>query len=234
MKLPVVLNTRPREQAAQLTQLLEAAGFLVVEAPAIAIVSAWSDSDLEGVRRDLGLGSYAWVVLPSQNAGRELVGALANASVLCGAPTAQALGIQPSVALEQFSAAAALEVLRQRVSPCERVLVPRAAEGRDELLAGLAALGVSVDAPVAYRTVAVEDAAERLLRGGIDVVTLCSPSAVHSTAAAIPPQTAVVCLGETTATAARQAGLRVDAVASSTTMAALVDAVRLVLGRVSV
>jgi len=36
-----VLNTRPREQAAELSRLLSQAGFDVVEAPAIVIVPAW-------------------------------------------------------------------------------------------------------------------------------------------------------------------------------------------------
>jgi uroporphyrinogen-III synthase len=40
----------------------------------------------------------------------------------------------------------------------------------------------------------------------------------------------VVCLGETTAAAARTLGLRVDAVAARPTMAALVDAIEAALG----
>ena len=234
MMLPVVLNTRPREQAAQLSQLLQSAGFLVVEAPAIAIVPAWDNAELETVRRGLARGDFAWVVLASQNAGRELVPGLGSARVICGAATAQALGVNAALLLEQFSAKAATEALRPRLSPGDRVLVPRAAEGRDELLSGLANLGVAVDAPIGYRTVSVDDAAARLRRGGIDVVTLCSPSAVRSVAPVIAPRMAVVCLGKTTAEAARLAGVRVDAVASTTTMAGLVDAVRLVLGQVTV
>lgn len=234
MKLPVVLNTRPREQAAELSRLLEAAGYLVAEAPAIAVVSSWAASDLERVRRELANGDYTWVVLASQNAGRDLVADLRGTKIVCGAATAQALGLEAAVGLERFSASTALEALHPLLSPRERVLVPRAAEGRDELVLGLAALRVRLDAPTAYRTVPVADAAERLRDGGIDVVTLCSPSAAHSVAQAITPRMAVVCLGETTATAAREAGVRVDAVARITTMAALVDAVRLVLGQVSV
>jgi uroporphyrinogen-III synthase len=89
----------------------------------------------------------------------------------------------------------------------------------------LRAIGAEVDAPLAYRTIAVNDAAERIRQGGLDVVTLCSPSAVRSVAASLDSKSVVVCLGETTAATARQLGLRVDAVASSTSMASLVEAV---------
>ena len=170
-------------------------------------------------------GLFDWVVLPSQNAGRAIAPELAGAHVVCGAATAAALGITAEVVLDRFSAAAALEALRLRVLPGQRVLVPRAAEGRDELVDGLRDLDVDVAAPVAYRTVPVEDAANRLRAGGIDVVTACSPSALRSLADAVTADVALVCLGETTAEAARGLGLRVDAVAAQTTMASLVEAV---------
>jgi uroporphyrinogen-III synthase len=219
----IVLNTRPRGQAAELSRLLELAGFSTVEAPAIAIDPAWDPVELDAVRRDLGAGAFTWVVLPSQNAGHGLE--LRTTGVVCGAATARALGIDADVELERFSASAALELLRERVTPGQRVLVPRAAEGRDELIDGLSALGAIVDAPLAYRTLPVEDAAARLRGGGIDVVVLCSPSAVTSVVGAVQPGTRVVCLGGTTASAAAAAGMRVDGVARSTGMAALVDAV---------
>jgi uroporphyrinogen-III synthase/uroporphyrinogen III methyltransferase/synthase len=135
-----------------------------------------------------------------------------------------------SIALERFSAAAALAALRPRLEIGQRVLMPRAAEGRDELLAGLTTLGVRLDAPLAYKTVAVGDAAARLQLGGVDVALLCSPSAVASVAAMIPPQVQVVCLGRTTAEAAGRAGVRVDGVAGQTSMPALVEAIQALSG----
>ncbi|MCA1646716.1 MAG: uroporphyrinogen-III synthase [Chloroflexi bacterium] len=142
-------------------------------------------------------------------------------------------------ALRRFSASAALHVLGPKVQPGQHVLVPRAAAGRDELIEGLRALGVSVSAPVAYRTVAVApatlDAASSLLaQGGVAAVTVCSPSAIDSLLRAVGPvrlrQAAVVCLGDSTAEAARCASMRVDAVAPKTTMESLVAAVHTVLG----
>lgn len=223
----VVLNTRPREQAAELSRLLRAADFIVVEAPAIASRPAWDAGEREQLRGEVAAGAFAWVVLPSANAGRGFEAELRAMGdrVVCGAATAAALGLPDATALARFSAAAALEFMRPLVKPGQRVFVPRAAEARNELLDGLRLLHVAMDAPVAYRTVAVEDAANRLRSGGIDVVVVCSPSAVDSVAPALDPVLRLVCLGETTAHAADSAGLRVDAVASTTSMAGLVEAI---------
>jgi uroporphyrinogen-III synthase len=231
----LVLNTRPREQAGELSSLLVAAGFAVLEAAAIETVPAWDPAELAAVRRDLAGGAYAWVALPSQNAGRLLVDELEQSDVVCGAASAQALGLTPTLTLDRFSASAALAALRPLVRPGQRILVPRAKESRDELVDGLVALGVLVHAPVAYCTAAVDpsslgDAAARVQHGEVHVVTVCSPSAMQSLRAAISResfmQTRLICLGETTADAARLAGLRVAGVAEKTTMGALVDAVR--------
>ena len=223
-----ILNTRPREQAPELSRLLRQADFEVVEAPAIATQPAWDAAELGRVRDALVSGALAWIVLPSQNAGSALALELAQAGdrVVCGASTASALGLQHAETLERFSATAALESLHGRVRPGQRICVPRAAEGRDELLEGLRALGADVWAPIAYRTVPVQDAAARLGQGGIDLVAVCSPSAI----ALLPADTPVVCLGQTTADAATRAGLRVAGIARQTTMASLVQAIESVAG----
>jgi uroporphyrinogen III methyltransferase/synthase len=180
----------------------------------------------------LRAGRFAWVVLASQNAGRALVVELRSARIVSGVATAAALGLTPHIPLERFSAAAALEALRPHLQPGERVLVPRGAEGRDELLDGLRGLGVNVVAPVAYRTAAAEPfvLASEVRGRHFDAITVCSPSALGALLAAnLQPEiqaAALVCLGDTTALAAREAGLRVDAVATTTSMGALVDAVR--------
>jgi uroporphyrinogen-III synthase len=233
---PTVLNTRPREQAAELSHLLRAAGLEVIEAPAIETASAWDPGALQAVRVDLAARLYAWVMLPSSNAGRALVDELRqpDARLVCGAGSARALGLTPEFRLDRFSAAAALELVRPLVRPGQRILVPRAAEGSPELIDGLDALGARVYAPIAYRTLAVEpaalaDAAARLRNHAVDAITVCSPSALSSLLAAIDREALssarLICLGATTAAAAREAGLNVDAIAARTSMAALVEAV---------
>lgn len=226
----VVLNTRPAEQAAELTRLLSDAGFRSVEAPAIAIVAAWDPIVLQRVRSEMS--TCSWAVLASRNSAHGLEDVLSLSRVVCGAATATALNLQAEIALDRFSAAAALDALRSRVAPRDRVLVPRAAEGRDELIDGLRALGAIVESPIAYRTIPVSEAAERIRAGGIDVVTLCSPSATNSVKGAVSHEL-VVCLGQTTASAARQLGLRVDAVAASTSMVSLVEAVQSAAGAIA-
>lgn len=232
MRGAVVLNTRAVGQSSELSSLLTAAGFDVVEAPAIAVAPAWDSSTRDEVRLDLRRAAFDWIVLPSQNAGRDLEIELhaSGERVVCGTATARALGLDHARTVDPFSATAALELLEHLVSQGQRVLVPRAAEGREELVDGLTALGADVVAPVAYRTVPVADAARRLRLGHVDVVVLCSPSAATSVAPAVSNDVLVVCLGETTAAAARTLGLRVDAVAARPTMAALVDAIEAALG----
>jgi len=229
---PLVLNTRPREQASELSSLLHAAGFDVAEAPAIAIVPAWDASTLERVRLDLQRRAFDWIVLASQNAAHGLEHELRACGdrVLCGAATATALGVDGARILDRFSAAAALEALRPLIKQNQRVLVPRAAEGREELLDGLRELDVDVVAPIAYRTLPVADASASLRLEHVDVVVLCNPSAIRSVVADIPSDTLIVCLGQTTAAAAQTHGLPVDGVAERPTMAALVEAVQAAVG----
>jgi uroporphyrinogen-III synthase len=228
----LVLNTRPTGQSSELSALLRKAGFDVMDAPATAIVPAWDASTLDEVRLEFARGDFDWIVLPSQNAGRGLETELRadGGRVVCGTATARALGLDRARTVDRFSAAAALEFLRPLVTVEDRVLVPRAAEGREELVDGLRALGVEVVAPIAYRTIPVPDAADRLRLGHVDVVALCSPSAVRSVAQAVGDDALVVCLGETTAAAARDAALRVAGVAPRPTMAALVDAIEAIAG----
>ncbi|MBV9326614.1 MAG: uroporphyrinogen-III synthase [Chloroflexi bacterium] len=228
MSRTIVLNTRPSEQSSELSGLLRSAGFEVVEAPAIAIVPAWDAHNLEEVRLDLARGAFDWVVLPSQNAARGLELELRDAGdrVVCGDSTATALGLVNARAIDRYSAAAAVAVLQPLARAGQRVLVPRAAEGREELVDGLRDLGLEVAAPVAYRTVPADAARARLLQGDVEVVTLCSPSAASSVASAVSPRMLVLALGQTTAAAARAAGLRVDGVAVRPTMTALVAAIQ--------
>jgi uroporphyrinogen-III synthase len=236
----VVLNTRPREQAAELSELLRAAGYAPIEAPATRASAAWDPPEMARVLGRLRADAYTWLVLPSSNALRFLLYGLASVggapadlgrvAILCGMGTAKAVaarGLNPARILDRFSAEAALAVLDS-----EPLLVPRALEST------WPSTDIEVDAPVCYRTVPVEPsdlraAARQLAAGEIQVVTFASPSAVHGLLAASTSigRARVVCLGSTTAHAARAAGLRVDAIAERTSMASLVEAVSTALSR---
>ncbi len=256
MNRPLVLNTRPRGQAAALSDALRARGFEPMEAPTVQVVAAWSQADAARVLGRLRAEDYGWAVFASANAvrfcvaGLEAAGGgtsdLATSRVLCGTATAAALRrveIMPALVLERFSAAAALDALAAQ--PPERAaLVPRAEEGRDELIEGLRARGTEVDAPVVYRTapvapMALEDAARRLRAGEIAAVTFASPSAVRGLVdglrvlgddpATLLRRSGVVCIGSTTAAEATRRGLAVGAIADRSSADSLADAVAALL-----
>ena len=226
MSGPLVLNTRPREQAAELSELLRQAGYTTLEVPAIETVPAWDAAELSAVLQRLRAREYTWAVFASRNAVRFFVAGLADVggsaddlrhlNLLAGTGTADELrahGLAPTRTLARFSAAAALACLRTE----DHVLVPRAAEGRDELIGGLA----HVDAPVCYRT---QPLPQTTLPQAAAVI-FTSPSAVQALTGHLPDGAAIVCLGATTAQAARAAGLRVDRVAERTDLPSLVEAV---------
>jgi uroporphyrinogen-III synthase len=253
MSALAVLNTRPRGQAEELSQLLRAAGFQPVEAPCVEVVGAWDPAEVAQVLAGLRADAYGWVVFSSSNAARFFMQALAEAGgsarelagtrTLGGPGTARAVAqhrIKVDRVLARFSAAAARDILLEQPLGSRGVLVPRAAEGREELVDGLRGRGIRVDALVVYRTQPAHPrslrAAADLLRGHeVAAVTLTSPSAARALVdglkalgvdvagclAAVP----VVCIGETTAGAVRSLGLEVAGVAVETTLESLVEAV---------
>jgi uroporphyrinogen-III synthase/uroporphyrinogen III methyltransferase/synthase len=122
------------------------------------------------------------------------------------------------------------------------VLVPRAAEGRPELVAGLVSAGAEVVAPVAYRTVpappeALAPLADLLEAGRVDAVAFASPSAVKSVAGALGPRAGLLgrallaAIGPTTAEALRAAGLPVGALPARYAAADLADEIAARLAR---
>ena len=74
---------------------------------------------------------------------------------------------------------------------------------------------------------------DRLVTGGIDVLTFASPSAVEGVAAAIEPETlagirkttAIAVIGPTTLDAVRRAGTDADIVPPESTVSAMLDAI---------
>ena len=250
--MSLVVNTRPADQAAELTRLLEDAGFDVLEAPTIQTVPAWSESDARSVLDRLRRADYDWVVFSSANAVTYLIQAmtavggaasdLARVRLLSGAGTAQVMrgfGLAPALVLDRFSAREAVRVLLEQRA-CGPVLAPRAAEGRPELGQELAEANVELDAPVLYRTVSVAPSTltrvlDSLRRREVAAVTFTSPSTVcglveallvlDSGALQLLRETPLVAIGRTTADFLEETGLQASMCARDTSLGSLVQAV---------
>ena len=244
-----VLVTRSRTQASRMCGLLEDAGAIAVELPAIAIVPP---EDFAPLDEAVGhLGSYGWVIFASVNAvdsvferldaqGRD-ARAFGTARVgAIGPATATALerrGIRPDFTPSRAVSSAALEELVAFEWNGVRVLLPAADIGRDELADGLSRLGASVERVSAYRNVTPPDAAQwarDAFADGIDIITFTSSSTVRNLLGLLgedggPGKEAmssslVACIGPVTAGTARELGLRVDIEAAEHTVDGLAEA----------
>jgi uroporphyrinogen III methyltransferase/synthase len=236
-----VVVTRARAQASALSTRLQELGAAAIEVPTIRIDPPGDGgARLDGAARDLAAGRYDWVVFSSANAVTALLAHLDDARsfgpariAAVGPGTAEALAawrLVPELVPERAIAEGLLEAFPDPPANDARVLLPRAAEGRDVLPGGLAAAGWLVDAVEAYRTVPVAlTAAHRSEVAGADAVCFASASAVRGLLQAaggpeiVPP--VVVCIGPTTAAAATAGGLAVTAVAARHTIPGLVQAV---------
>ena len=101
--------------------------------------------------------------------------------------------------------------------PLGRVLFPCSDIARPTIPEGLRRSGASVDAIVVYATVDAtpSEMTLKLIDKGVDAIVFCSPSAVRRFAALGLPvgDATIACIGPTTASVARSAGLRIDVIA---------------------
>ena len=206
---------------------------MVVPLVQIAPPDTWApvDAALED------LDGHDLLVLASANAAtafcdraRALDVRLAGAAwtVCCVGPqtaeVARAQGLPVHVVPERRDASGIVETLDRGAGlQAARVLLPRAAEGRQELIDDLRAAGAEVVPVSVYRTLPAEvDAAElrrSLASGELHALTFTSPSAATAFAALLdePSREAasrcvVVAIGSTTAEALRREGLDADLV----------------------
>jgi uroporphyrinogen III methyltransferase / synthase len=244
-----VVVTRPREQAGATVEALSGAGARVVELPVVRIEGP-PDGGQALLRAAAEVGDYQWVAFTSANAVRRFVPLLPDARALAGVGLA-AVGRATAAALADYSlrvdlvsepdeegvesgaaSAQALVAVFPEASDGGRVLFPRAERARRTLPEGLAAKGWEVDEVVAYRTVPAPPAPPPVV-GAVstaDAVVFAAPSAVEaylgsgSDREPLPVPPLVVCIGPTTAAAARQAGLTVAVEAENPSPEGLVAA----------
>jgi uroporphyrinogen III methyltransferase/synthase len=224
-----VAVTRARAQASALAARLRALGATVIEAPAIRIEPL--DTPLPP------LNGYDLVCVTSPNGAELLLDRLRDARELAGrtvaaigpgtAATLRARGIEPDVVPERAVAEGLVEALHD--VPAERVLVARAAEGRDVLPDALRARGAHVDLLPLYRTVAEPlDDATRTAAAAADYLLFTSASSVRFYAEAAGNKALVgprlASIGPATSAALREHGAEPHLEADPHTPDALVDA----------
>jgi len=247
-----IVVTRPREQSAELVDMLEGLGAMVIEAPTIRIVPPEDFGPLDAACAQAG--SFQWIVFTSGNgvdyfmqrlqAGdgdvRDLKG-----TRLCaiGPGTADRLsrfGIKVDLMPAEYRAEAVLEALRTTGDlRGQRILLPRADIAREMLAEELRRSGADVVEVAAYRTVPVDnqrqgepDLYRMLLDKRVDAITFTSASTVRSfvrmlgadQAADLLRSTTVACIGPVTAEAATQHGITTSVMPAEYTMPGLVDA----------
>jgi uroporphyrinogen-III synthase len=215
-----------------------------LDAPAIQIVPLADQTPLRAALQNLS--SYDWVIFTSANA---VTVTWATAETTMPPPTWNA----PQIAAvgEATARALAAHGLTVRAMPThylgselvpvlgdlagKRVLLPRSAQGRGEIVAALQRLGADVDDIPIYtpQPVALQEAAIAQLLQGVDVVTFASGSAVRAFAAAVAAvpglaalwtRVTVACIGPSTAAVASELGLPVHITAQEHTAPGLVRA----------
>ncbi len=238
-----VLVTRTREQASELSSVLRELGADVVEAPAIRVEPARSTTAVDRAVARLRDRRYDWVVFTSANgvaafwrrlrAARADARAFGSARVAAvGAGTANALrsvGIEPDLVPPTFTTAAIGKAFPRGRG---RVLLARAERTEPGLEEALQAKGWTTERLAVYRLRPVARLAPAVRRavvdGEIDVLTFASGGTVRAFMRLLRGKpnrrTKIVCIGPVTARAAKEAGLRVDAVAKEHTIAGLAAA----------
>jgi uroporphyrinogen III methyltransferase/synthase len=207
-----ILVTRAAEEAAELEALLRERGAISVRFPCIEFEHGPDLAEIvRAVERRPDL-----IIVSSPHAARrltELVWPLDIPFAAVGAATAALLPGKVIVPHSGAGGEALLEELRPIVRG-KRVLLPRAERGTPALVDGLRNAGALVGVLTLYRTVTPR-AADRSVLRDLDAISFASGSAVRGfvqLAGAEPARRcAVACIGASTAAAAKEAGIRVDA-----------------------
>jgi uroporphyrinogen III methyltransferase/synthase len=212
-----VVATRSGQRASGLVGALEQAGAVVVQLPLTRTVEAGDGG--EALRAAAAaLSSFDWAVFTSQNAVDRLMGAVRDARALAavGPATADALrlaGVEPDLLPAEHSARGLVEEFAEGGG---RVLFPCANLAPDTIERGLEEKGWTVERVEAYRTVPAVAPDPALLDrvAGADAIAFAATSSVQAFGALTLPDGAplpvpphVVCIGPSTAAAARAAGM---------------------------
>ena len=248
-----ILVTTPREDAAELIDLLTTLGADAIEAPMLRFAPPDDYGPLEDALSQID--SFAWIVFTTPHAvdqvlsrlaaGRDDLRVLKGVRLCAVGPTTEERlrrhRLKPDLAPTEGHPEAVVQALGAAGTlRGAAVLVPRADVGRDLFVQELRAAGADVSDVTVYRTIVTEperegepDIYRMLLDRSIDTVTFTSASAVRifvrvigeEQAADLLHQATVACIGPVTADAAAQLGILTTIMPGEYTIAALVDAI---------
>lgn len=243
-----ILITRPKDQATEFAQILQDRGARVLFVPTIQIVppASWDqcDSALHA------LDSYDGFIFTSSNAVKYFFQRLDDVGksttrprltkltfYAVGTGTKDALvreGMLPTLFSDVANARELADALLQKPLAGRRFLFPKGNLASEELPDILRAAGAELDEVTVYENIAPrnEDAKfirESFERESIDVVTFFSASSVKHLVSIVPrellsPRTVAV-IGNSTAAAVEDCGLRSAIIAPKPTAADLADAI---------
>jgi uroporphyrinogen III methyltransferase/synthase len=245
-----IVVTRPRVQAADLSDKLAALGAIPIRFPTIEIAPLQDYTALDqAIAR---LANYQWIIFTSVNGvsafWQRLEAAGENSNALdgirvaaIGPATARALekrGIAAQFIPDEYVAEAMVEGMGDVRG--QGILLPRADIAREALVEGLRKRGAIVDEIAAYHTLIVDahgpealNLRAMLQHGEIDAITFTSSSTARGFVQAIDLRTeiknpsskiVIACIGPITARTVRELGLPVDVMATEYTMDGLVAA----------
>lgn len=240
--MPYAVVTRELDPTSAYVAILEPLGLDTIAMP---VTRTEPPRDHTALARALE-SQYAAIVVASARGAAALVTARSSQPLpevwAVGPATQRALhaaGITARLADSANDAATlAHALLRARDLAGQRVLVPRAEDGRDDAIEILRAAGVEVVDVVAYRTMPVppDDASVAsgrtlLLDGHAAVCIVFAPSQIRALASIVEPRTLAelatrfVAIGDTTGAVLREAGIQQVAVAATPTPEGVANAV---------
>ncbi len=242
-----VVVTRARSQASVLSEKIEGLGGEAWEFPVIEIVPPADYAPLDGAIGSLK--SFTWLIFTSVNGvdfffrrlkelGRDIRELTGIKICTIGPATKEAVEkyhLRVDLVPEEYRAEGVVELFKGRLTPADRVLLPRAEVAREVLPDALVEQGIAVEVVPVYRTIQVEaegdQLREMLSQKLVDVVTFTSSSTVKNFVKLVGQEkladlvagVKIASIGPITSETARDFGLKVDIEAEKYTIEGLIQ-----------
>lgn len=226
-----VVTTRARAQSSTLTAKLQELGAKVIEFPTLSIQPIKENTVLQTVIESVK--EYTYLIFTSQNAvaiffdalyenGKD-TRALANMKIVAvGNATREAMkqyGIVPDMMPERFVAESICDLLEDKLTKEDKVLIPKAVQTRDVLQSRLGAICKVTEVEVYENIIDAspkESIIEKLIKEEVDYITFTSASTVKNFMGLIGEEykeklkgVKLVSIGDITSEAMRSYGLQV-------------------------